>query len=247
MASDLAGSLGIQSWCFRGFKSHEGVIKALKDCGVSRLELSGAHYDPAKETNHREIIDLYKKGGITISAYGVCLMSTDEARSRAYFEFAKAAGNKVLNVAFGEGGREMADRLAKEYGIKAALHNHGRKDEDGPVWRIEEHFAKSSPNIGLCLDTAWMMDSGEDPIAIAKKFRDRIYAVHVKDFVFERNGKPEDVVVGEGNLDLKALLAFLVDINFGGVFTLEFEGDINDPVPATTKCVEAVRRTLAAL
>ena len=247
MKANLGETLGIQSWCFRGLKTHEAVIDALKACGVSRLELSGAHYQTAKETNHKALVDLYKKGGITISAYGVCLMSTDEARSRASFEFARAAGNKVLNVAFGEGGREMADRLAKEYGIKAALHNHGRQDADGPVWRIEEHLAKSSLNVGLCLDTAWMIDSGEDPLKIARQFKDRLYAVHVKDFVFKRDGKPEDVIVGTGNLDLKAFLAFLVEIDFGGVFTLEYEGDINDPVPATKKCVEAIRGTLAAL
>lgn len=247
MKADLGATLGIQSWCFRGFKSHEAVIKALKECGVSRLEISGAHYEPAKETDHKAIVDLYKKGGVTISAYGVCGISSDEAKSRANFDFAKAAGNKVLNVAFGNGGLQMADRLAKEYGIKAAIHNHGRQDKDGALWRIEEHLANSSPNVGLCLDTAWMLDSGEDPIAVAKKFKDRLYAVHVKDFVFKPNGKPEDVVVGTGNLDLKGLLAFLVEIDFGGVFTLEYEGDINDPVPATRKCVEAIRKTLAEL
>ena len=247
MAIDLAVNLGIQSWCFRGYKTHDGVIKALKSCGVSRLELSGAHFDPAQDPNHKAVVDIYRKGGITISAYGVAGVDSNEAKSRAAFEFAKAAGNTVLNVGFGPGGPEMADRLAKEYGVKAALHNHGRQDPNGAVWRIEEYFSRTSPNVGLCLDTAWMLDSGEDPLKIARKFRDRLYAVHVKDFVFDRSGKPEDVVVGEGNLDLKGLLAYLKETDFDGVFTLEFEGDVDDPVPATKKCVEAIRKTLASL
>ena len=38
-----------------------------------------------------------------------------------------------------------------------------------------------------------MLDSGGDPLAVADKFRDRLYGLHVKDFVFKPDGKPEDV------------------------------------------------------
>jgi sugar phosphate isomerase/epimerase len=69
--------------------------------------------------------------------------------------------------------------------------------------------------------------------------------VHVKDFVFDRAGKPSDVVVGQGNLDLHAFLKTLGEINFDGYFTLEYEGDVNDPVPSTRQCVQAVRAALA--
>ncbi len=247
MASRLSKSLGIQSFCFRGFKTHEGVIKALHDCGVDNLELSGAHFKPAEDPNFKAVIDTYRKGGITVSAYGATRISSDEKASRASYEFAKAADNKVLNVGFGEGGVEMAERLSKEYGIKAAIHNHGRRDRYGPAWKLEDVFAATSPAIGLCLDTAWMLDSGENPVEVAKKFRDRLYAVHIKDFVFDRAGKPKDVIVGEGNLDLEGLLKFLIETGFDGVFTLEFEGDVDNPVPATKKCVEAVRGVLAKI
>ena len=39
-----------------------------------------------------------------------------------------------------------------------------------------------------------------------EKFGKRMYGVHVKDFVFDRAGKWEDVVVGTGNLKLKEFM-----------------------------------------
>ena len=44
----------------------------------------------------------------------------------------------------------------------------------GAPWAIEALFAKSSDRIGLCLDTAWMLDSGFDPVEIAKKYQKRL-------------------------------------------------------------------------
>jgi len=67
----------------------------------------------------------------------------------------------------------------------------------------------------------------------------------VKDFVFDRAGKVEDVTVGEGNLDLPAMLELLGEIGFDGYFTLEYEGDVDNPVPAVAKCVQVIREVLA--
>jgi sugar phosphate isomerase/epimerase len=53
------------------------------------------------------------------------------------------------------------------------------------------------------------------------------------------------VIIGEGNLNLKKFLATLADIGFDGTFVLEYEGDVDDPVPALKQCVDAVRAALA--
>ena len=92
-----------------------------------------------------------------------------------------------------------------------------------------------------------MLDSGSDPLAVAKQFRERLFGVHLKDFVFDRAGKPEDVIIGTGNLDLNGLLAYLDETAFDGTLTLEYEGDYNAPIPATKQCVEAVRRVCQTL
>jgi hypothetical protein len=47
--------------------------------------------------------------------------------------------------------------------------------------------------------------------------------------------------VGTGNLDLPQLLKNLEAVNFGGYAVLEYEGDVENPVPALKECVAAVR------
>ena len=92
-----------------------------------------------------------------------------------------------------------------------------------------------------------MVDSGENPLAVAEKFRDRLYGIHIKDFVFDRSGRPEDIVVGTDNLDLDGLASFLTATSYDGYLTLEYEGDVNDPIPATKQCVKAVQESFAKI
>jgi len=247
VSSDLGTRLGIQSWCFRGFKTHEEVIQALADCKVDKIELSAAHLKPAEESDMAAVLDLYRQAGVTVSSYGVFGIGEDEASARRMFEFAKLADFPVLSADIGPGGLAVAERLCNEYGKKIAIHNHGRRHRLGPVWALQELFDQSSDNVGLCLDTAWMIDSGEDAVKVARQFADRLYGVHLKDFVFDRAGKPEDVVVGEGNLDLRAMLTLLIEMGFDGYFTLEYEGDVDNPTPAVAACVQAIRKTLKLL
>ncbi|MDD5697982.1 MAG: TIM barrel protein [Victivallaceae bacterium] len=125
----------------------------------------------------------YTDAGIKISSFGVNRFTGDEKAARQVFDFAKAAGFSAISADLAEGGLAVAEKLCEEYGKKIAIHNHGRKHELGSVRALESLFSKSSPNIGLCLDTAWMLDSGEDPVAIAEKFKDRLYGLHLKDFI----------------------------------------------------------------
>ena len=80
-----------------------------------------------------------------------------------------------------------------------------------------------------------------NPVKWAKDYAGHIYGVHYKDFVFGRDGMWEDVVVGEGNLDLKAFVGALEEGGFDGMAVIEYEADVENPVPALTKCVETMR------
>ena len=198
----LTSRLGIQSWCFRSYKETGKIIEALKLCGADRIELCGIHID----LDHpQETLKQYTDNGIRISSFGVNGFSTDEAAARKVFEFAVMADFPAISADLAPGALDMVEKLCAEYGKKIAIHNHGRKHKLGPVWRLEELFSRSSENIGLCLDTAWMLDSGENPLEIAKKFRSRLYGTHIKNFDFDRAGKPEDVVVGTGPWNMKAM------------------------------------------
>lgn len=237
MRDPLLARLGIQSWCFRKYGKVDELLPELKRCGADHLEICPLHFDVM---NPDASIDACRAAGVTINGCGVNFFGEDEKAARKLFEYAEKAALPALSADFDPARAAEVERLADEYGRKLAVHNHGRKHRLGSVAALEELFNRTSETIGLCLDTAWMLDSGEDPLKVAKRFRDRLYGVHLKDFVFDRAGKPEDVVVGTGNLDLAGLMKYLRDTGFDGYLTLEYEGDVDDPVPALAKCVEAI-------
>ena len=247
MGESISDRLGIQSYCYRGFEEPERLIEGLRECGVDGLEICGAHWDIGANPDPAAVYKVYSDAGIKVTSFGVHGFSDDEAAARPVFELAKLAGFPTISANIKGGGLATAEKLCEEYGKKIAIHNHGRKHDLGSIWALEDLFARSSANVGLCLDTAWMLDSGEDPLKAAEKFKERLYGLHVKDFVFDRAGKPEDVVVGEGNLDLPGLAKFLTEIGFEGYLTLEYEGDVDNPTPALKACCDAIRDAFAGV
>lgn len=243
--TDIKTNLGAQSYCFRHFKDNATVIEKLKACGLEKIELCGVHADFNDENTFDEVIRQYSDAGVEIVAIGVQGFSNNELKERKYFEFASRAGVKFISADFSPDGLlgafETAQELAEEYNVKLAIHNHGGKHWLGNAQMLRQIFSQTGEGIGLCLDTAWALDAGENPLQLIEEFSSRLYGMHVKDFVFDNARHPEDVVVGSGNLDLTKLLSTLQSANFSGYAVLEYEGDVENPVPALQKCVEAVR------
>jgi sugar phosphate isomerase/epimerase len=243
--SRLQQELGAQSYCFRAFKDNATVIEKLKECGVNRLELCGVHADFLDESGFDAIIKEYSDAGVVLTSIGVQGFSNKEASERKFFKFTRRAGIKTISASFAVETLpqciETAEKLAEEYDVNLAIHNHGGYDWLGNAAMLRNIFKNTSPRIGLCLDTAWALQAGEDPLKFAEEFGSRLYGIHIKDFVFDRAGKGEDVVVGTGNLDLPKLFAILESQKYSGYAVLEYEGDVENPVPALKECVAAVR------
>jgi len=243
---DIMEKLGIQSYCFRGFKKNEEVIACLKECGVSTTELSQTHADFTDESCFEDVVKLYKDAGIEIVSIGVQGFANDAEKEEKFFKFVQTAGARFMSADFALGSvpdaYRTAERLGDKYDVRLAIHNHGARHWLGTDAMLKHVFENTSDRIGLCLDTAWAIDSRLDPVKMVKQFADRLYGLHIKDFVYRRDRTPEDVIVGTGNLDLPGLLKALDDINFDGYVVLEYEGDVENPVPAVKECVEAVRK-----
>jgi inosose dehydratase len=242
-------NLAIQSFCFRAYKKHDQVIDALRQCGLDKIELCGVHVDPihGSASELEQAIGKYRDSGIQMTAFGVHVLTRSEKDNRKIFAFAKQAGMDMITCHFDPGSLPIVEKLCEEYGIRAALHNHGRTHYHGSVWAIEEFFQTASSRIGLCLDTAWMIDMQQDPVKVAEKFRDRLFGIHLKDFVYNRAGRPEDIMLGEGNLNLKAFLKYLKESDYDGYYTLEYEGDVDNPIPSIQACKRIVEEVSAEL
>jgi len=243
----ITDNLAVQSYCYRGFADNAKVAKLVRECGLTFVETCSIHVNFEDPSSFDQVIDTYAQAGIALVGAGVEFITLDEAAMRRRFDFVRKCGAKVINIAFPvdatDANYRLAETLCDEYDVKGTMHNHGSRHWQGSVESIVRLFERTNERIGLCLDTAWAMDSREDPIAMAEQFADRLYSVHLKDFVFERDATPKDVVIGTGNLDLNTFMQTLVKVGFSGPAIIEYEADIDDPVPALTKCAQAIRAT----
>jgi len=243
--TDIRNATGVQSYCFRGFKENSKVASLVREIGASTIELCGVHIDFNNEAQFDDVIATYRAAGIDIVSIGVQGFDGNEARERLWFEFAKRAGAKYISAHFNLGtvpaAYRVVEKLADEYDIRIGIHNHGGRHWLGSAEVLAWVFANTSERIGLTLDTAWALDSGENPVAMAERFGNRLYGLHVKDFVFDRARRPEDVVVGTGNLDLPGLAKVLDKVNFNGYSVIEYEGDVDNPIPALSQCVKQIK------
>ncbi len=239
------GGLGIQSYCFRNFKDNAKLAELLKDCGVGAVELCGVHVNFGDTSSFDKAIATFKDAGIKIVSIGVEGVGAKSEELEKRFVFAKQAGAKFISVHFSLAEApecyRTGERLADKYDLKLAIHNHGGKHWLGSGEMLQHVLNSTSERVGICLDTAWAMDSHEDPVKLVERFGKRLYGLHLKDFVFNRAGGHEDVVVGTGNLNLKALAAALEGVSFSGYSVIEYEGDVENPVPALKSCVSGIR------
>ena len=239
-----ARDFGVQSYCFRETKDNATLAKQIRQIGVASTEICGVHADFSKPEDFGKIVQIHKDAGVTIVSLGVQTFK-GEPGERKWFECAKIAGAKYISAHFTIDTYTTAIpatvKLCEEFGIKVAIHCHGGYMFGGSADVLSHLLKLGGPSIGLNIDTAWCMQAGGKPIEWAKKFAGRIYGLHYKDFVFDRAGKWEDVVVGTGNLDLPAFVKELENGGFDGFAVIEYEANPENPVPALTECVQKMR------
>lgn len=243
---DLKEELGVQSFCFRNYKTNEEVADCVKQIGLKKIEPCSVHVDFNDVSVYQEAIDAYQNNGVEIVSMGVVQLSNNEDEIKPYFEFAKKAGLSHISISFHPDDMDetlkLAEEMAEEYDLYLGIHNHGGHHWLGNCQMLRSIFKKTGKRIGLCLDTAWALDAGEDPVEMAREFFDRLYCIHFKDFLFDRTGKEEDVVVGTGNLDLAALVDLLNENDYQGISILEYEGNVENPVPSLKQCVDQMAK-----
>jgi sugar phosphate isomerase/epimerase len=247
-----ATDFGVQSYCFREFKSNPDVAKKVREIGVDKVEICGVHADLNKPSAFKDVVKIYGDAGVSIISIGVQTF-TGAASERDWFECAALAGAKHISAHFKVDSFPVAvkntQKLCDEFGIRIGIHCHGGYMFGGSPDVLEHLMNLGSPQIGLCIDTAWCLQIGPwagKPVEWAKKYAGKIYGIHFKDFVFDRKGMWTDVVVGEGNLDLPAFLKELDAGGFDGMAVIEYEAEPENPVPALKNCVQAMRRSAQA-
>lgn len=242
-ADDPYGGLkmGIQSYTLRE-DSFDKMLDAMKDeLHLHYVELFGQHLTGISP---RQALEKLKTADVNAISYGVVGFSKDHEANRKVFEMAKAMGYTNLSCDPTPDAFDSLDKLTDEYNITAAIHDHGPGHRWGKIDVIHEAIKDHNKKIGLCCDTGHFIRAGEDPMRALEVFKDRLYAVHLKDF--KKEGKDwEDVPAGDANLKVDQVVDYLLHNKFTGGLFIEFEGqkpgDHEYPVRASQTSAARVR------
>ena len=247
---DMAGKerlkLGLASYTLRKFDLDD-TLAMTKRVGLKYICFKDFHL-PMDSTpaQIRAVAVKVKEAGLILYGGGVIYMRNQSQVHRA-FDYAKAAGMKVIIGVPTPELLPLVNKKVKEYDIKVAIHNHGPGDKVYPTPAVAyERIKDLDRRIGLCNDIGHTMRAGSDPAVSVKKFADRLLDVHIKD-VSEASAKGHGVEVGRGVINIPKFLKTLVEIKYSGIVSFEYEKDADDPMAGLAESVGYVRGVLAAI
>jgi sugar phosphate isomerase/epimerase len=240
--------LGIASYSFREF-SRSLAIKYTKQLGVNIINIKEFHLlyrstpdELDKGRKQFESAGLKIVGGGTVSFH-----KEDESDIRFYFDYAKRAGMPLMVAAPTTRVLPMLEKFVKEYDIKIAVHNHGPEDKYFPSVRDALKLMKNmDPRMGVCCDIGHESRAGVDVLESLEIAGPRLHDLHVKDLK-NALGKDSQCPVGDGVLPIVAIFKYLKKTNYQGAVNLEYEIDMDNPVPGMARSFAYMRGVLAGL
>ena len=199
-------TLGVASYSCRKFTLDQ-TLEMAKALGITPHDVQGrapAAHRSAETT--RALRAKIEAAGITIMGGGTIDMPNNPAEIRKAFEYAKNAGLPLIYISPEPAALDTIEPMAKEFDIKAAIHNHGPEDKHWPRPQDAYTAIKSrDKQMGLCIDIGHTTRTGTDPVQACRQFRDRLYDMHVKDLAVKTD-KDSQVEVGRGVLDFPGAL-----------------------------------------
>ncbi len=195
--------------------------------------------DPERWASVKEVLDRYN---VQCCEYGVSHFGPNMEENRKVFEFCRQNGIPEIAGYPSYDALDNLDRLLEEYKIPVGIHNHGPEDKlyqkiSQVEWALKDHHEL----LGACVDIGHFARAGQDPVEAIYKFGKRVYGIHLKDLTFD----DEQAIVGEGRLNILAVLNALQDLEFEGPFTIEYEATPEAFLPPVVQCMENVKNILA--
>ena len=237
-----AFKLGVASYTLRGMPL-DNALTAVRRVGLNYLSVNRAHLPwENSPPGWAASVEKIKAAGVTVRCCGVATLKNDEKSVRAVFDYARTLGAPVLACSPELAALPLVDRCVREYGIRAAIHNHGPEDKVYPspheVWQAVQPF---DARIGLCIDVGHTYRAGADPADCIRRYHARLYDVHLKDSIAAVGAEDIPVEVGRGKIDQREILTALIETGFAEMAWFEYEKDGNDPLPGLAESIGYIR------
>jgi sugar phosphate isomerase/epimerase len=256
-AEAIGWRLGCQLWSFNRFTFMEAIDKTAS-IGLKYAEAfpgqrlspdlpEDVKFEHGMSEEHRLLAQKkLQEAGVKVIAYGVVGLTNNEEENRKVFEFAKAMGIETLSAEPPKNALAMVGKLAEEYGINVAIHNHPKPSLYWDYKVLVGALEGCSPRIGSCADTGHWARSGLNPLDAVKALEGRIISFHLKDLNVAGDRSAHDVIWGTGVLDVKAILTEVYRQKITNpIFSIEYEYNWENNVPDITECVAYFNKVAA--
>src|SRR5579863_96689 len=126
--------LGVCSYSFHEFQ-RKLTISMIKQLGVKYVSVKEFHIPYTVNASEAEKAKAdFKKAGLTIVSGGnITLQDEEPGALKKYFEYARMCGMPMMVCAPTHKTLDTVEKLAKEYDMRMALHNHGPEDKHFPT------------------------------------------------------------------------------------------------------------------
>jgi sugar phosphate isomerase/epimerase len=138
-----------------------------------------------------------------------------------------------------------AGKVMRAAGITLNYHNHAIEFiKVGGKTILETLFdSVDAGDLGAELDTYWVQFGGGDPVEWCRKLSGRLHMMHLKDYAFTVENKPDFAEIGSGNLHFPSIIAAAEKAGCKW-FAVEQDTCPGDPFDSARKSFEFIQANL---
>lgn len=239
--------LSMQSYTFHLFTVMESLDKT-RELGVGFIEIypgqrMGSGFGEAtfgyqlNEEERKKLREEAEARDIKIISSGVWTAQRDEWEP--IFAFAKEMEMEFISAEPAREDWDIVEEQANKNNIKVAVHNH---PSENSYWNPEILLGSIDERgnlSGACVDVGHYRRMGLDPVYSMEQLDGKIISLHFKDIAPRGEEQAlEDVIWGEGILNVKEMMEELKRQNFKGYFTIEYEADWENNIPQIRESID---------
>ena len=231
------------------------LISLAKNNGIDAVEIrmvEGTWCGSDHEAEWESVYEKLKKNNITVTDVGSSVtvkglrsMEEELAPAWAALRFAKAFDGKAIRIFAGNWAREipetppelcfekiveyikyLCDKAAKD-NLSVWLETHNYEFSSGAsIKKLADAVGRE--NFKMIWDVLHSLEAGESLAETVERAGDIIAHVHYKDAVpFEEENMFlwKHTILGEGKVDIRKAIELLEEKNYGGYYSLEWEGN----------------------
>ncbi len=214
-------------------RTWRAICTEIAAAGFGAVEIWEAHaapesLDAAKARTWRRILDESGLKGIGYAG----------SFRRETLQICQWLGIPRINGGLRGQSPEEATRLCRETGVVFNVENHPEKT----VEQILKPIGGGNEWLGVCMDTGWLGTQGADVPATIRALGQLVRHTHVKDV--KAPGAHETCRLGDGVVNIPAVLKTLKEIDYRGWYSWEDEPEDRNPMELATWTLSYLERHL---